>query len=543
MAAKGKFERRPGELPEGEHSLAPDLARAAVRRLQALAFVIAVGGVAYVGLGVGVGLIVDWDFSQDSQLVGLRLFATGLGVALSLVVALMAERVAVTEERLLRLATAYMLVVVVISTLTRFASVELLGVGSGWSAVSILIVLFPVLIPFSPGQALRLGLIATAIEIAVYATLSLHHAQPLSAEVVLLFRGDLIAAGVAYVTAKVVDDLRAKLHAARKLGAYDLVECIGRGGMGEVWRAQHGLLARPAAIKLIKSEPLARLDAAGREVLTARFEREAQATALLESPHAIDIFDFGVADDGTIYYAMELLRGIDLDLLVREAGAQSPARVVHILLQACASLEEAHARGLVHRDIKPSNIYLCRYGGVRDFVKVLDFGLVKLLAGAEGSSEERAKLTGEGIAGTPAFLPPEQAMQEGVVDPRSDIYALGCVAYWLLAGALVFDARSAAEFVVKHVNEAPERPSVRGGVEVPASLEALVMACLEKQPDRRPQSIAELEQALRRTGLVGRWGAERAQAWWAEFDARESSSGETEELLGTELLPGLTEAL
>jgi serine/threonine-protein kinase len=329
---------------------------------------------------------------------------------------------------------------------------------------------------------------------------------PIDRPAILLawFLPQVICAFLAYIPAGVVHRLGRDIHRARRLGSYELVERLGEGGMGEVWRAKHRLLARPAAIKLIKHS---RDDAQVR----ARFEREAQTTALLSSPHTVSLYDFGVSEAGGFYYVMELLRGIDLERLVARYGPLPAGRVVHILLQVCDSLEEAHDRGLVHRDIKPANIYLARQGQHYDFVKVLDFGLVKtgsaadVLATAEGS-----------ILGTPAYLAPEIATGDRDPDRRVDIYALGCVAYRLITGMLVFDdADTPMKAAIAHATQAP-RPLAEVAPGVPPALADAVMACLAKQPDARPGSAAELAARLEALRAEHPWTQLDAHRWWED---------------------------
>ena len=283
------------------------------------------------------------------------------------------------------------------------------------------------------------------------------------------------------MAARVVYRLGTELTHARELGSYRLVERLGEGGMGEVWRAEHHLLARPAAIKLIRTSDDAESPEA-RE-LGARFEREAQVTSALRSPHTIQLYDFGIADDGAFYYVMELLDGFDLQVLVERFGPVPVDRAVHLLIQACDSSSEAHERGLIHRDIKPANIYVCRYGREVDFIKVLDFGLVKP-ADAEQSATELDSAA-HAAHGTPAFMPPEQALGNRTVDGRADLYALGCVAYWLVTGKPVFQGSTPIDTIVKHVSAAPDPPSRHSRMDVPPEFDALVLECLSKDPDQR----------------------------------------------------------
>ena len=248
---------------------------------------------------------------------------------------------------------------------------------------------------------------------------------------VLHYLPNYISAFIAMVPFKVMQGLGKQLHEAQDLGSYKLVERLGQGGMGEVWRAEHRLLARNAAVKLVRPEVLGGGGPEDAQVIRRRFEREAQATAALGSPHTIRVFDYGVTDDGTFYYVMELLAGRDLESLVREFGPVQADRVVYLLRQVCHSLAEAHARGLVHRDIKPANIYVCRLGLEFDFVKVLDFGLVKV---RQPRGQQALTATMEHTTGTPAYMAPEIILGETNVDRRADVYALGCVAYYLLTG-------------------------------------------------------------------------------------------------------------
>jgi serine/threonine-protein kinase len=301
----------------------------------------------------------------------------------------------------------------------------------------------------------------------------------------------------------VIYGLRAEVREARRLGQYVLERKIGEGGMGEVYRARHGMMRRPSALKLM------RVDRAD-EISLRRFEREVQMTARLTHPNTITIFDYGRTHDGVFYYAMELLDGANLQRIVAISGAQAPGRVVRILAMACGALTEAHAIGLIHRDIKPANIMLCTQGGERDVVKLLDFGLVKEL-----EVDGEVALTGAtSLTGTPRYMAPESILEPGSVDVRTDIYALGAVAYFLLAGSEVFKGKSIVEVCGQHLHQEPEPLSARG-VAIPADLEAIVLACLAKSPDLRPQSAAELRRRLEAC-VIEAWDGERARSWWLE---------------------------
>jgi serine/threonine-protein kinase len=278
-----------------------------------------------------------------------------------------------------------------------------------------------------------------------------------------------------------------------------------------VWRAQHRFLARPAAIKLIPPEALGCRDSKETSVLKRRFEREAQATAMLSSPHTIHLYDFGLTADGAFYYVMELLRGLDLQSLVEKYGPVSADRAAHFLMQACLSLEEAHRAGLVHRDIKPANLYACHYGLEFDFLKVLDFGIVKSKRDPQLATVDTIP---DSTSGTPGFMAPEIALGSKDVDGRADIYALGCVAYWLVTGKLVFEEETSIAILMAHAQKTPVRPSRRTEIPIPAAFENLIMACLEKDPNRRPRSAAEVARTVSETGMDRSWTPQRAEKWW-----------------------------
>jgi serine/threonine-protein kinase len=245
----------------------------------------------------------------------------------------------------------------------------------------------------------------------------------------------------------------------------------------------------------------------------ARFEREAQATASLRSVHTIEIYDFGITDDGVFYYVMELLDGLDLENLVKQFGPIPAGRTINLLRQACDSLAEAHGQGLIHRDIKPANIFTCRMGRAYDFVKILDFGLVKSDPHQDAATGEA--LTVEGMtAGTPAFMSPEQVLSKPHLDDRSDIYSLGCVAYWMLTGQYLFEADSPMEMAVHQVNKEPLAPSERTELPIAADLEAVVLACLHKDPNRRPASAEALAEMLAGCESAPAWTDAEARAWW-----------------------------
>jgi eukaryotic-like serine/threonine-protein kinase len=320
----------------------------------------------------------------------------------------------------------------------------------------------------------------------------------------------ILGTTLATITSRVTYGLRRQVAEANELGQYVLEEKIGGGGMGEVWRARHRLLIRPAAIKLIRPQM-----SGDPQLLLRRFEREARATAALKSPHTVQLYDFGATEDGRLYYVMELLDGLDLDTLIRQYGPQPAERVIHILRQVSASLQDAHGNGLVHRDIKPANVVVTRGGITFDFAKVLDFGLVKLDS-ASRADDQALKLTNEGsVSGTPAFMAPEVVVGREDTDYRVDLYALGCVAYWMLTGKLIFPGKSAVEVMYHHAHTPAPRPSSKSELPIPALLDDLIMDCLEKDPARRPASAKAVNLGLAAIPLEPAWTLERAEHWWA----------------------------
>ena len=397
------------------------------------------------------------------------------------------------------------------------SSLAVKGSWTGLSWVAVWTALFTVVVPTKPRRAMAAALASvSAVPVMIGSAMAAGNASfslsPLEFFFGLVFPY-LFVVLMAYVGARVVYTLGSEVSRARELGSYRLVERLGQGGMGEVWRANHRLLARPAAIKLIRPS----LTSDGRigafEEARRRFEREAQVIASLRSPHTVNLFDFGVSADGAFYYVMELLDGLDAETLVRCTGPVPAERAIYLLRQVCHSLSEAESCGLVHRDIKPANIFLGRYGEDHDFVKVLDFGIVKATT---ATAETAPALTREmTVQGTPAFMAPEQALGSADVDGRADIYATGCVAYWLLTGQQVFTADTPMALLLHHAQTPATPPSARTEVPIPSALDDLVLSCLAKDPAARPQTARELSRRLASVEVANDWTDDRARDWWA----------------------------
>ena len=378
----------------------------------------------------------------------------------------------------------------------------------GISWVALWICLCGLVIPNRPGTMVAVMLVTASMGPLAY---MIFHPAPIPLNQLLIWNiPNYLVGAITVAIGRRIYRLEAEVVRVKEMGSYQLETLIGKGGMGEVWRARHRMLARTSAIKLIRPQML--VSGAGKDarLIGRRFEQEARVTAALRSPHTVELYDFGVSDDGGFYYVMELLEGIDLETLVKEFGPQSPARVIDILGQVCQSLAEAHREGLVHRDIKPTNIFLCRMGIRYDFVKVLDFGLVKSIA-----ADSDARLTREGVTtGTPAFMAPEAARGSDRIDGRADIYGLGCVAYWLLTGTLVFDHKSAIAMAMAHVQETPVPPSQKTELPIPASLDRVILACLAKKPEDRPSSAETLARMLAECEGADSWTQDEAERWW-----------------------------
>ena len=382
--------------------------------------------------------------------------------------------------------------------------------GTGLLATSYTLFARAIALPSTPARTAWVSVVGILPMIAttgyVFRQSGAAGARPEYIDVVLW---SIAAVSMALIASRVIFGLRAEVSKIRQLGQYTLEEKIGEGGMGVVYRARHALLRRPTAIKLLAP------DKAGEDNVQ-RFEREVQLTAELSHPSTVAVFDYGRTPEGVFYYAMEFLDGINLEQLVRSESAQPPGRVVHILQQVAGALAEAHDIGLVHRDVKPANIILCERGGMPDVAKVVDFGLVKRFQ-ADPADATMAVTAEHTVLGTPLYMAPEAITGDSSVDARSDLYALGAVGYFLLSGTPVFTARTIVEMCAHHLHTQPAPLSSRAGHAIPASLERLIMLCLEKAPRDRPASARAMQQALAECARETPWPEAEAARWWSRF--------------------------
>ncbi len=440
-------------------------------------------------------------------------------VVVALAVAALASRRTVSSETIGRVALGFQVIgslgIALFEYLQPIGGLSVQSPLTGLSWVAVWMLAFAIIVPTRPSAALVASLLS-ASTVPIVASLAmargfLPSVAPLEffLRVVLPY---LLVVLIASVGVRLVYTLGVDLKRALDLGSYQLEERLGAGGMGEVWRARHRLLARPAAVKLIRPEVFEAAGQAKQSALRRRFEREAQTTSLLSSPHTIDLFDYGVTDEGAFYYAMELLDGFDLKTLVERFGPLPVERAIFLLSQVCHSLAEAHASGLVHRDVTPANVFVCRYGRDVDFIKVLDFGLVKPETAVH--DRDSGSTHHDRIGGTPAFMSPEQALGQAQLDGRADIYAIGCLGYWLTTGSLVFPRNSAMAMAVAHSQSIPEPPSQRSELPIPESFDALILECLAKAPADRPPTAELLAHRLESVVVPASWDRTRAREWW-----------------------------
>jgi len=377
-----------------------------------------------------------------------------------------------------------------------------------------IIILFPLLVPLRPRTALVLSfLCASTMPLGLLALVMAGRVSARLGDFIGLGMSGAVAVSIGSISSRVIYGAHRQVAAARKVGSYELLERLSQGGMGEVWKARHQFLARPAAVKQILPEQL-QGDAEARDTVVQRFTREAQVTALLRSPHTVELFDFGISADGTLYYAMELLEGLNAEHFVYQHGPIEPRRAAYWLQQVCHSLAEAHARDLIHRDIKPSNLFVCHYGRDLDFIKVLDFGLTRPL-----SRTDPRLTSANAVLGTPGYMAPEQIFGQDT-GPRTDLYALGCVAYWLVAGVKPFEGQEVGDMMRSHALEAPPPPSRKSGRAIPERFEALIMSCLSKDAEGRPHDADALGRDLETCFCADPWTVGDAREWWETRDEK-----------------------
>jgi serine/threonine-protein kinase len=491
---------------------------------------------ASVFLAVAFGLLSSWIFASDNPATltvdgsafSLRFGLIAVRCLLAAVVAGLLASEAPLSKKMLRgveLVLFFGLAVLMLFS-QYFVGLDLMRRGAEYTPVIlafikdgviqmlVLMMIYGMLIPNAPAVAAKTLL---AMFAGVFITVYLIRSHPEVGPVIsklgeaeeagsnLLFLG--IGTALSIYGAYLVNGLRTELHQAKKFGQYRLVRKLGEGGMGEVYLAEHALLKRPCALKLIKA-------AAGTDALAlARFEREVQSSARLAHHNTIEIYDYGHTDDGTFYYVMEYLNGMSLEELIRKHGALPAGRVIFLFRQVCAGLAEAHHLGLVHRDLKPANVYVAQIGGESDVAKVLDFGLVKVT-----KEPDAVELTADmRVSGTPLYMAPEQTTGDKTLDARADIYALGVMMYHALTGRLPFSGNSAIEVMIAHARDLPLPPS-QIKADVPQDLEKVVMTCLAKKPEDRYQKVGQLNQALRSCQAAHDWSFENAADWWASQD-------------------------
>ncbi|MBK8999044.1 MAG: serine/threonine protein kinase [Myxococcales bacterium] len=443
-----------------------------------------------------------------------------IGIALSVAMLVLARSPKLAAARKVDLGLLYLVLMCAVGSYFRHAlPYSAADVVRGVSPVNLAIVIFAVLVPVTPA---RMALTATAAALmdpmALGLTIFRGAPSPPWNLWLWLFAPNVISVGLAIVTSRMLFVFGRRIRQAERMGSYRLTELLGRGGMGEVWRAEHSTLARPAAIKLIRPETLTASSEESLAMVLKRFEREAQATAQLSSPHTIELYDYGVADDGSFYFVMELLEGKDLEWVLEREKSLSVERTVCLLEQVCESLSDAHQSGIVHRDIKPANIFVCRKGGQWDYVKVLDFGIAKQRT--LDAAETRVTKVGS-ILGTPAYMAPEAILGQEV-DGRADIYALGCVAYRMLSGRDVFEGKDSMGQLASHLQLEP--PALHELTNVTPKLADLVMRCLKKAPAERPSSAEALLAELQSLELERRWTHTDAARWWGATLVAEGQS-------------------
>lgn len=456
-------------------------------------------------------------YSLRVGLIGLRcLFAAAIAGLLSTKLTLSHSQLRAVEYALflgltlLLVASQFFVGIELIRRGPEYVTIVVAFIKDGVIQMLALMMIYGTLIPNPPAIAARTLLAMFAGPVAAMFCLRFHPAvAPLIGPITaaeeagsnILFLG--VGAALSIYGSFLLNGLRKQLREARRFGQYKLIRKLNGGGMGEVYLAEHALLKRPCALKLIKPE------ASSDPVTLARFEREVQASARLAHHNTIQIFDYGHADDGTFYYVMEYLEGMSLSDLVKTYGPLPPGRMIYLLQQVCAGLAEAHGLGFIHRDLKPANLFIAVLGGETDVAKVLDFGLVKPTKELR-SVALTADMT---VSGTALYMAPEQAMADRSLDARADIYALGALMYFALTGRPPFWGDSAFAVMVAHARD-PVVPPSEVSPGVPKDVEDVILRCMAKQPGERYPTVKALSEALAHCAAANDWGPNRADAWW-----------------------------
>jgi len=512
MATSARQLMAPETNPSGSDSTPANWNTMAVRRL---------GLVSAIGLAVGL-VSAPLSLLRQQNIGALQeherpLWTIPAFIAVSLATLLATRTKRLPDIRKMDVGVAYLVAVCAIVGVFRHALPYAAShVLRGFSPIVTAMLVFAMVVPMRPRRiavASTLAALCDPLTLLGWIAFAGYSVPPWNLWL-WLFAPTVVAIGLSVVIARFLYSLGKSLERAQRMGRYRLKQLLGHGAMGEVWLAEHDTLARPAALKLIRPEVFLQ---SGREEALARFEREAQATARLTSPHTIELYDYGVTEEGVFFYVMELLDGCDLEHVLSQAGALPSSRAVYLLEQICHSLRDAHEAGFIHRDVKPANIYVCRKGADFDFVKVLDFGLVKNL-----SPDEAALTQANGLRGTPDYMAPETVMG-GKAEFAADVYAVGCVAYRMLAGRQVFDGPTIPAVLMQHVREEPTPLDVLCPHPVPADLARLIMRCLAKTPQQRPANAGTLLAELRKTRLADAWTQSEAADWWEAYSA--SSAG------------------
>ncbi|MDA3962667.1 MAG: serine/threonine-protein kinase [Planctomycetota bacterium] len=395
---------------------------------------------------------------------------------------------------------------------------------SGLSGVSVWVLVMPFLVPVPPRRRAVLSLSAASMPLLVLGVLDpmFGYGSPSVEQFTQVALSNWLTGILGLAISAQINtwgtEIAKARHEAEMLGSYQLIEKLGEGGMGEVWLAQHRMLARPAAVKFIRQGK------APNQHAVERFEREARATAQLTSPNTVRIYDYGVDESrGEFFYVMEMLDGLDLDTFIDQYGPMEPPRAIHIAIQICKSLAEAHDHGLIHRDIKPANIYLCAQGGEHDVVKVLDFGLVLHDRRRSTANQPKARLTEDGlVTGTPGFMAPEAARGKDDLTHSVDIYSFGCLLFWLLTGQPIVEeaGRTAMDVLIAHIKEAPRRASAFTSHSIDPALDAVIQDCVAKDPAERPTDMRQIAARLAACAEAT-WTENAAREWWANHGEAE----------------------